>query len=59
MAEIVHVAGHLHDIGKIGVPDMVLLKPGTLSPTEWDMIRTHPVVGARIVSPISRMNETG
>ncbi|QLA20181.1 HD domain-containing protein [Desulfolutivibrio sulfoxidireducens] len=58
-AEIVHVAGHLHDMGKIGVPDMILLKPGPLTRDEWDMIRAHPVVGARIVSPISRMNETG
>jgi HD-GYP domain-containing protein (c-di-GMP phosphodiesterase class II) len=59
MAEVVHVAGHLHDMGKIGVPDRVLTKPGKLSPEEWSMIRTHPVVGARIVSPIARMNETG
>lgn len=59
MAEVVHVAGHLHDMGKIGVPDMVLTKPTALTREEWDMIRAHPVVGARIVSPIARMNETG
>lgn len=59
MAEIVHVAGHLHDMGKIGVPDAVLTKPGALTGEEWSMIRAHPVIGARIVSPIARMNETG
>ncbi|MFZ5811350.1 MAG: HD-GYP domain-containing protein [Thermodesulfobacteriota bacterium] len=58
-AEIVHVAGHLHDIGKIGVPDRVLLKSGPLSEDEWTVVRAHPVMGARIVSPIARMNETG
>jgi HD-GYP domain-containing protein (c-di-GMP phosphodiesterase class II) len=59
MAEVVHVAGHLHDMGKIGVPDRVLTKPAALTADEWSMIRAHPVVGARIVSPIARMNETG
>lgn len=59
MAEVIHVAGHLHDMGKIGVPDMILSKPSALTAEEWAMIRTHPVVGARIVSPIARMNETG
>jgi HD-GYP domain-containing protein (c-di-GMP phosphodiesterase class II) len=42
----------LHDIGKIGIPERLLLKTGPLNPSEWDVMRTHPVVGAHIVTPI-------
>lgn len=47
----------LHDIGKIGIPDAVLLKPGTLNSDEWDEMRTHPEKGYRIVSQIPDMRE--
>lgn len=42
----------LHDIGKIGVPDQVLLKPGRLTEDEWVDMRKHPEIGARILSGI-------
>ena len=42
----------LHDIGKIGVPDSILLKPGPLTPTEWAEMRRHPEVGYRILQTI-------
>ena len=42
----------LHDIGKIGVPDGVLLKPGRLDEAEWEEMRKHPEIGARILSGI-------
>jgi diguanylate cyclase (GGDEF)-like protein len=42
----------LHDIGKIGIPDSILLKPGPLSPDEWKVMRTHPEVGRRMVEHI-------
>ena len=42
----------LHDIGKIGIPDSILLKPGPLSPDEWKVMRTHPEVGRRMVENI-------
>jgi HD-GYP domain-containing protein (c-di-GMP phosphodiesterase class II) len=42
----------LHDIGKIGIPERLLLKTGPLNPSEWDVMRTHPIVGAHIVTPI-------
>src|SRR5205085_417787 len=42
----------LHDIGKIGVPDSILLKPGPLTPSEWVEMRKHPEVGHRILASI-------
>lgn len=43
----------LHDIGKIGVPDEILLKPGKLSPDEFEIIKQHPVIGSKIIDRIS------
>ena len=40
------------DIGKIGIPDSILLKPGPLTPEEWKVMRTHPAVGRRLVEHI-------
>ena len=42
----------LHDIGKIGIPERVLSKPGPLTDEEWAIMRTHPVLGAQILSPV-------
>jgi len=58
-ADIVHVAGHLHDIGKIGVPDAVLCKPGRLTGAEWDRMRAHPAIGAEILAPLSCLSGLG
>ena len=44
--------GMIHDIGKIGIPDSILLKPGPLTSREFEQVRHHPVVGAEIVSPL-------
>jgi PAS domain S-box-containing protein/putative nucleotidyltransferase with HDIG domain len=44
---------YLHDIGKIGIPDSVLLKPGPLTPEEWVIMRRHTEYGARMISAIS------
>ena len=46
----IHIAAHLHDIGKIGVPDMALLKQGKLNDEEWEQIKKHPQIGANILS---------
>jgi putative two-component system response regulator len=45
-------AGIVHDIGKVAVPDAILLKPGPLTAEEWKIMREHPVVGERICGPL-------
>ncbi|WP_298208757.1 two-component system response regulator [Acidovorax sp.] len=42
-------AAPMHDVGKIGIPDAVLRKPGPLDPAEWDTMRRHPEIGAEII----------
>ena len=58
-ADIIHVAAHLHDVGKIGIPDAVLGKPGPLDDGEFALIRRHPVIGAEIVRPVRVLRECG
>lgn len=59
--EVIRQAAPLHDIGKIGIPDSILLKPGSLSLEEWDILKTHTTLGASILSgsdsPIMQMAE--
>jgi putative two-component system response regulator len=45
-------AGVVHDIGKVAVPDAILLKPGPLTKEEWKVMREHPIVGERICAPL-------
>jgi CHASE2 domain-containing sensor protein len=49
-AETLRHAAVLHDVGKIGVPDRVLLKPGKLNPEEWAIMKTHAAIGASMLS---------
>lgn len=55
--ERIHIAAHLHDIGKIGVPDAVLNKPDRLSGEEWEAMKKHPGIGAEILSKSRHLNE--
>jgi diguanylate cyclase (GGDEF)-like protein len=48
--ERVRLAGVLHDVGKIGVSDRLLTKPGPLDPDEWQQMRTHPEIAARLLA---------
>jgi putative nucleotidyltransferase with HDIG domain len=50
--DVIRFGGYLHDIGKIGVRDTVLLKPGRLTDEEVAEIRLHPVIGDNIIKPI-------
>ncbi|MBI5871429.1 MAG: GAF domain-containing protein [Actinobacteria bacterium] len=53
--EALHFGAILHDVGKIGVPDSVLQKPGKLDDDEWRLMKKHPDIGARILSPVPRL----
>jgi len=52
--ETVRVGAELHDIGKIGVPDTVLQKPGKLTECEFEMIKQHPEIGSRILGRVAK-----
>ncbi len=49
-ARLIRQAAPLHDVGKIGIPDAILMKPGPLSPAEFEVMKTHTEIGARILS---------
>ena len=51
----IYMMGLLHDVGKIGVPDAVINKPGKLTDEEYERIKNHPVMGARILRAIQEM----
>lgn len=55
--EKIHIAAHLHDIGKIGVPDSVLKKEGKLTEEEFSCIKMHPVIGAEILKKSHKLSE--
>jgi len=50
--DAVRIAGYLHDLGKIGIPDHILRKPGPLDPAEREQVRSHSLIGYRILRPI-------
>lgn len=53
----IRVGSLLHDIGKIGIPDNILLKPSQLSIEEWEVMRKHPVIGCRILEPFDEFRD--
>jgi CHASE2 domain-containing sensor protein len=61
-AETLRHASAMHDVGKIGIRDRILLKPGRLTPDEWEIMKSHTTIGAEILagsaSPLVQMAET-
>lgn len=55
LLEEIETAGLLHDIGKIAIPEKILLKPGKLTEEEWEIIKTHPELGERLVESIDKL----
>lgn len=55
--ERVYIAALIHDVGKIGVPEAVLCKPGKLTNEEFELIKMHPEIGARILEDIRQMSD--
>jgi len=55
--ELVKMAAKLHDLGKIGVPEQILRKAGPLNEEEWQIMREHPTLGAKILQPIESLAE--
>ena len=49
MINVLSYAAHLHDLGKIAIPDVILLKPSALDDVEWEKMRTHSSIGAEII----------
>jgi HD-GYP domain-containing protein (c-di-GMP phosphodiesterase class II) len=56
-AERIYMAGILHDVGKIGVPESVLQKTGRLTPEEFEQMKKHPQIGARILHDIKQISD--
>src|ERR1700723_3098129 len=55
--EIVRVSAQLHDVGKIGIEDRILKKPGALTPEEFEIMKTHTTKGANILRPVTQLRE--
>jgi len=51
------IAGMMHDIGKIGIDESILNKPGRLTDTEWEEIKRHPEIGYRILNTVSEFSD--
>jgi len=49
------IGGVLHDIGKVVIPESVLLKKGQLSDAEWELVRQHPIVGEQLCAPLTSL----
>jgi putative nucleotidyltransferase with HDIG domain len=54
--ELIRQACELHDLGKIGIGDSILLKPAALTSSEWEQIKKHPTIGAQILEPLTFLN---
>jgi putative two-component system response regulator len=53
--EALHRGGYLHDVGKVGIPDAVLLKKGPLTPVEFELMKKHPDIGDSLCAPLQSL----
>ena len=56
-AKAIHIAADLHDIGKIGIADHVLMREGPLGDDDWRLMKRHPIIGYDILNKVSSFNE--
>lgn len=56
--EALRRGGVLHDIGKLGIPDAILLKKGKLTPEEWEVMKKHTIIGSALCRPLKTMRGT-
>jgi putative nucleotidyltransferase with HDIG domain len=59
LCNVIRTGGLLHDIGKIGIPEHILTKPGKLTPEEYMVIKTHPVIGYTILNHVDAFKKNG
>ncbi|WP_400243889.1 HD-GYP domain-containing protein [Niallia sp. JL1B1071] len=59
LCDVIHIGGLLHDIGKIGIPEYVLTKPGKLNEDEYELIKTHPIKGNEIIKHVKQYKNNG
>jgi len=59
VCDVIHIGGLLHDIGKIGIPENILIKPGKLTDEEYAIIKSHPVIGYEMLKHVSNFKENG
>jgi response regulator RpfG family c-di-GMP phosphodiesterase len=55
---LIHLSGLIHDVGKIGIDDNILRKPGKLTEEEFEVIKSHPLRGVEIIAPLQFLQET-
>jgi len=55
--EVVRISAQLHDVGKIGIEDRILKKPGALTPEEFEIMKTHTTKGANILRPVAQLKD--
>ncbi len=55
----IHLAAHVHDIGKIAIPDAILSKSSSLTAEEWEVMKSHPVIGSRILGTSDLLGSIG
>lgn len=59
LCHVIHIGGLLHDIGKIGIPESILTKPGNLTKEEYELIKSHPIKGYEIIKHVKQYKNNG